>query len=83
MLRAIDYARKHSSLTWFDYLWCRALSNFKGENYLSLENADMAYLLKLNEYLDVQDFISDVNDKEETAKANSSRAGNKNRGRRG
>lgn len=29
----------------------------------------MAYLLKLNEYLDVEDFISDVNERDQDAKA--------------
>lgn len=60
----MDYAKKNSGLTWFDYLWCRALKSFKGENYLSLESADMAYLLKLNEFLDVEDFITDVQEKD-------------------
>ena len=36
---------------------------------MSLENADMAYLLKLNEYLDVEEFISDVNERDQEAKA--------------
>ena len=65
----MEYARKHSSLTWFDYLWCRALKNFKGESRVSLESADMAYLLKLNEYLDVEDFISEVERRDSDAKA--------------
>lgn len=82
VLRAIEYTRKNSSLTWFDYLWCRALKGFKGESYTSLESADMAYLLKLNEYLDVEDFINEVHerDMEITAKAD---AAKRTRGRRG
>lgn len=81
----MDYAKKNSSLTWFDYLWCRALKNFKGESYMSLESADMAYLLKLNEYLDVEEFISDVNEREEESKAKAAQATSKSRrsGRRG
>lgn len=67
----MDYAKKNSSLTWFDYLWCRALKNFKGESYMSLESADMEYLLKLNEYLDIEEFITDVNEREEELKAKS------------
>uniref|UniRef100_A0AAU8GFP2 Phage protein n=1 Tax=Salmonella phage vB_SEnST11_KE22 TaxID=3161173 RepID=A0AAU8GFP2_9CAUD len=80
----MDYAKKNSSLTWFDYLWCRALKNFKGESYSSLESADMAYLLKLNEYLDVEEFVSDVHEKEEESKARANQAANRpRRGRRG
>lgn len=63
----MEYAKKNSSLTWFDYLWCRALKNFKGENYLSLESSDMAYLLMLNEHIDVEEFINDVDEKDREA----------------
>lgn len=38
---------------------------------MSLESADMAYLLKLNEYLDIEEFITDVNEREEELKAKS------------
>lgn len=80
----MDYAKKNSSLTWFDYLWCRALKSFKGESFMSLESADMAYLLMLNEYLDVEEFISDVNEKEEESKARATSTANRpRRGRRG
>lgn len=80
----MDYAKKNSSLTWFDYLWCRALKNFKGESYMSLESADMAYLLKLNEYLDVEEFISDVNEREEESAAKAAPSASRpRRGRRG
>ena len=74
---------KNSSLTWFDYLWCRALKNFKGESYISLESADMEYLLKLNEYLDVEDFINDVHEKEEKSRADAEAAKPRSKGRRG
>lgn len=77
------YAKKNSSLSWFDYLWCRALKNFKGESYMSLESADMAYLLMLNEYLDVEEFVNDVNQREEDSKARAAQAANKPRRRRG
>lgn len=79
----MEYARKNSSLSWFDYLWCRALENFKGESYYTLEHADMDYLLMLNEYLDIKDFISDVDtkDQQNTAKHEAARA--KSKGRRG
>ena len=80
----MNYARKNSSLTWFDYLWCRALKSFKGESYSSLESADMAYLLKLNEYLDIEEFIQDVQEREEQSAANAAAAANRpRRGRRG
>lgn len=51
---------------------------------MSLESADMAYLLKLNEYLDVEDFISDVNEREQESKAKADAVANRARtGRRG
>lgn len=77
VLRAIEYAQKNSSLSWFDYLWCRALKGFKGENFSSLESADMAYLLKLNEYLDIDDFITETSDRDGEAKAKADAANNK------
>ena len=80
--RAIEYAQKNSSLTWFDYLWCRALKNFKGESYFSLENADMAYLLKLNEYLDVEEFINEVSERDHEAKVKADAAANRRSGGR-
>lgn len=81
----MEYAKKNSSLTWFDYLWCRALKSFKGESYMSLEHADMAYLLKLNEFLDVEEFVNDVHEREEESKAKAAQAASKPRrsGRRG
>lgn len=80
----MDYAKKNSSLTWFDYLWCRALKNFKGESYMSLESADMEYLLKLNEYLDIEEFITDVNEREEESNAKAAPSASRSRrGRRG
>lgn len=45
-------------------MWCRTLKNFKGENFQSLELADMAYLLMLNEYLDMEEFITDADQRE-------------------
>ena len=36
---------------------------------MSLESGDMSYLLKLNEYLDVEEFVQEINEKEERAKA--------------
>lgn len=71
----MDYAKKNSTLTWFDYLWCRALKNFKGESRLSLETGDMSYLLKLNEYLDVEEFIQEAYQKEEEKKIDASHLG--------
>lgn len=79
----MEYARKHSSLTWFDYLWCRALKGFKGESYISLESADMSYLLKLNEYLDITEFVEEVYDREEELKAKQEAAAAKSKARRG
>lgn len=75
--RAIDYAQKNSSLTWFDYLWCRALKGFKGENFSSLESADMEYLLKLNEYLDIDDYITETSDRDNEARDKAAVAANK------
>lgn len=34
------------------------------ETRLSLESMDMEYLIKLNEYLDIQDYLTDVHGKE-------------------
>ena len=48
-------------------MYCRVLKNFKGENRLSLETGDMAYLLKLNEYLDIENYITDKDQKEQDA----------------
>ncbi|QEQ94909.1 hypothetical protein pEaSNUABM56_00110 [Erwinia phage pEa_SNUABM_56] len=51
---------------------------------MSLESADMAYLLKLNEYLDVEEFINDVNERDQEATAKAQAAANRARtGRRG
>ena len=51
---------------------------------MSLECADMAYLLMLNEYLDVEEFITDVSEREQEsinrAEAGKS-AGKRRRGR--
>ena len=81
MLRAIEYTQKNSSLTWFDHLWCRALKGFKGENFQSLESADMAYLLKLNEYLDVEEFITDVHERDLDSKNKAVQAANRGKKR--
>lgn len=48
-------------------MYCRVLKNFKGENRLSLESGDMAYLLKLNEYLDIENYITETDQKEQDA----------------
>lgn len=48
-------------------MYCRVLKNFKGENRLSLETGDMAYLLKLNEYLDIENYITETDQKEQDA----------------
>lgn len=83
-MRAIEYTNKNSSLTWFDHLWCRALKGYKGENRMSLESGDMEYLLKLNEYLDVEDFVTDVHERDMEAAAKAEQAANKGKkGRRG
>lgn len=79
VLRAVKYAKKHSTLGWFDWMYCRVLKNFKGENRESLEGGDMAYLLKLNEYLDVEEFITDTDHKDQEARRKTE--ANKSRGR--
>ncbi|WJJ58420.1 hypothetical protein NDO71_orf054 [Klebsiella phage vB_KpnM_NDO71] len=43
----------------------------------------MEYLLKLNEYLDIEDFINDVNEKEEKSRADAEAAKPRSKGRRG
>lgn len=48
-------------------MYCRVLKNFKGENRMSLETGDMAYLLKLNEYLDIENYITETDQKEQDA----------------
>lgn len=63
-MKAVKYAHKHSGLNWFDFMWCRILKNFKGENFQSMEMADMSYFLMLNEYLDMEDFINDTDQRE-------------------
>jgi hypothetical protein len=67
VLRAVKYSKEHSTLGWFDWMYCRVLKNFKGENRLSLETGDMAYLLKLNEYLDIENYITETDQKEQDA----------------
>jgi hypothetical protein len=59
------------------------LKGFKGESYISLESADMAYLLKLNEYLDITEFVEEVYDREEEIKAKQEAAAAKAKARRG
>lgn len=51
---------------------------------MSLESGDMEYLLKLNEYLDVEDFVTDVHERDMEAAAKAEQAANKGKkGRRG
>ena len=63
-MQASEWARKHSSLSWFDFLWCKVLKGFRGENYESLNSADMDYFLMLCEYLDIEEFLDGVQNKE-------------------
>lgn len=60
----MEYARKHSSLKWYDYLYMRVLERFKGVNDLSIEAGDMEDLLKKNEYLDIQDFVQEAKERD-------------------
>lgn len=41
------------------------MERFKGVNELSIEAGDMEDLLKKNEYLDIRDFVEDVQSKEQ------------------
>lgn len=40
------------------------MERFKGVNEISIESGDMDDLLKKNEYLDIQDFVQDVQQKD-------------------
>lgn len=40
------------------------MERFKGVNEISIESGDMEDLLKKNEYLDIQDFVQDVQQKD-------------------
>lgn len=60
----MEYARKNSSLKWYDYLYLRVMERFKGVNELSIEAGDMEDLLKKNEYLDMQDFVNEAKEKD-------------------
>ena len=62
--KAIEYARKNSSLKWYDYLFFRVMERFKGVNDISIEAGDMDDLLKKNEYLDIQDFVQEAKQKD-------------------
>lgn len=64
MERALEYARKNSSLKWYDYLYYRVMERFKGVNEISIEAGDMEDLLKKNEYLDIQDFVQEAQQKD-------------------
>lgn len=64
MERALEYCRKNSSLKWYDYLYFRVMEKFKGVNELSIESGDMEDLLKKNEYIDIQEYLEGVQDKE-------------------
>lgn len=64
MERALEYCRKNSSLKWYDYLYFRVMEKFKGVNELSIESGDMEDLLKKNEYIDIQEYLEGVQEKE-------------------
>lgn len=64
MEKALAFARKNSSLKWYDYLYYRVMERFKGVNEASIDAGDMEDLLKKNEYLDMQDFIQDAQQKD-------------------
>lgn len=52
---------KTTSLTWLDALVFRAIKE-GGETAASLATQDIDYLLKINEYLDIQNFFEeDIN----------------------
>jgi len=61
-------------LTWFDYMFLRVIKN-TSETYVSLEQADIEYLFKVNEYLDIQEYLESAQYKAEEIKNNA----NKNR----
>lgn len=77
------FARKHSTLTWYDYLYYRVMERFKGVNELSIESGDMEDLLKKSEYLDIRDYIEEVQNKESEQKAQQERAASQARTRSG
>ncbi|WWT49278.1 hypothetical protein [Escherichia phage vB_EcoM-LTH01] len=60
----MEYCRKNSSLKWYDYLYFRVMEKFKGVNELSIESGDMEDLLKKNEYIDIQEYLEGVQEKE-------------------
>lgn len=64
MERALEYCRKNSSLKWYDYLYFRVMEKFKGVNEISIESGDMEDLLKKNEYIDIQEYLEGVQEKE-------------------
>ena len=82
-MRVSEWAAKNSSLNWFDFLWCRVLKNFKGENFESLNLADMAYFLKLCEYLDIEEFLDTVQNREMEREQKAAAAAAKAKRRRG
>ena len=58
--QALSYIEKTSSLDFIDYMFFRAVKE-GGETGASLESLDLNYLVKLNEWLDIQSYMeSDV-----------------------
>lgn len=80
--KAVEFARKHSTLSWYDYMYYRVMERFKGVNELSIEAGDMEDLLKKSEYLDIKDYIEEVRSKEDEQKAKQEQAASKARNRR-
>lgn len=58
---AIKYVEKKTSLTWFDHMMFRIIFHKEcSETRKSLEEYDMDYMFKLNEYLDSLDYLEEV-----------------------
>lgn len=80
----MEFTRKNSSLKWYDYLYYRVMERFKGVNEMTIEAGDMDDLLRKNEYLDIQDFVQEAQQKDiDQARKNAEIAARNNKTYRG
>ena len=65
--QALAYVEKTSSLGFIEYMFFRAIKE-GGETGQSLESLDLSYLMKVNEYLDIQAYLEDDVEKQQERK---------------
>lgn len=63
----MKYVEKTQSLSYIEHMFFRAVKE-GGETAMSLESQDLEYLMKINEYLDIQQYLEDDVHKQMDAK---------------